>query len=180
MSASYEARGEVTLMKQKVVHIAMFSLLLLLVGCGNDPVDNSELEEEPMSFFYEDPESDVRILEANEWLIEKETATSVKLKSKNLVAIVSVIPTEKSTSEIKQELKAGAGKITVIGEGSNFISWNTDRKESIRTNIYIDQVGDQTLIITLMTPNDEYELNKEKMEAFRENVELYTKEGERQ
>jgi hypothetical protein len=167
----------------KRVSLLFILSIIALVGCGKDSdkktanqmsteLGQGEAKGDTTSF-YDDPERGIRVISADGWFIEKETETSVKFKSEKLVAIISVIPKGKTVAEIKQELVNGAGKIQINGEGPNLISWKSERKESISTNVYIEEKEDHNVIITIMTPSDQYENNLEKIEAFRWNIELY-------
>lgn len=159
-------------MLQKVVHIFIIISLVALVGCsksGEEATDERPVDD----VLYDNPEQGVRVLETEGWVIEKETATSVKFKNEKIVAIISVLPKEETVAEIKQQLVSAAGKITVTGEGPNLISWKSERNESIHTNVYIDEKQSRNVITTFLTPTNEYEKNTEKIEAFRWNVELY-------
>ncbi|QOY36858.2 hypothetical protein AWH56_004170 [Anaerobacillus isosaccharinicus] len=161
-------------MGQKAVHILLMMLLLVVVGCSKateEVTDASQLDTD--AYFYDNKERGIRIEAANEWFIEKETVNSVKLKSEKLVAIISVIPKGKTVSEIKRELMASAGDVTLKGEGLNFISWKSEREESILTNVWVEEKPERNVIVTIMTPYEIYENNKEKIEAFRESIKLY-------
>lgn len=165
---------EVTLMGQKAVHILLMMFLLVVVGCSKATEEVTEASQsETNVYFYDNPERGIRIEAANDWFIEKETANSVKFKSEKLVAIISVIPKGKTVSEIKKELMASAGDVTLNGEGLNFISWKSEREESILTNVWVEEKPERNVIVTIMTPYEIHEDNKEKIENFRESIKLY-------
>ena len=159
-------------MFHKAVHIFMLISLLALVGCGKAAESDAD-NESITGVLYDNPELGIRVLDTDGWVIEKETAKSVKFTNEKIVAIISVIPKGDTVGEIKQALISSAGEITVTGEGANFISWKSERNESIHTNIFIEEKQDRNVIITFLTPNDAYETNRETIEAFRWNVELY-------
>lgn len=158
-------------MFHKAVHIFILISFLALVGCGK--AAESETTNESDTVLYNNPELGIRVLDTGGWVIEKETASSVKFTNEKIVAIISVIPKGETVGEIKQAILSSAGNITVTGEGANFISWKSERNESIHTNLYIDEKQDRNVITTFLTPNDAYEDNREIIEAFRWNVELY-------
>lgn len=157
-------------MIQKAVHIFIIISLITLVGCGK--AVEGETDDQP-AVLYENPDQGVRVLEIDGWVIEKETATSVTFKNEKIVAIISVIPKGDTVAEIKQELLSAAGEVTVTEEGPSYISWQTERNESIHTDVYIDENQDRNVITTFLTPLDVYENNKAKIEVFRGNIELY-------
>lgn len=159
-------------MLKKAVHIFAILSLIALVGCGKSAEQGTN-EQSEAEVLYENPQQGVRVLATDGWVIEKETATSVKFKKEKIVAIISVIPKGETVAEIKQGLLTASGNVTVTGEGPNFISWKSERNESIHTNVYIDETEDRNVITTFLTPNEFFETNKEAIEAFRWNVEIY-------
>ncbi|WNF36630.1 hypothetical protein RJD24_19780 [Bacillaceae bacterium IKA-2] len=159
-------------MLQKAVHIFIIISLIALVGCNKATEEDTDDQPLP-AVLYENPDQGVRVLKTDGWVVEKETATSVQFKNENIVAIISVIPNEETGAEIKQELLSAAGEITVTGEGPNYISWKSERSESIQTNVYINQKQNRNVITTFLTPLSDYENNREEIEAFRWHVELY-------
>ncbi|UTW68631.1 hypothetical protein KHA80_13990 [Anaerobacillus sp. HL2] len=92
------------------------------------------------------------------------------MKNGNLVAIVTMIPKETTTDEIKTELKKGAGKVTIIEETENFLSWKSDRKESIRTEVFIEENEASKFVLTFLTPLGTYEEMKKDIEALKTNI----------
>ncbi|MFN7251886.1 MAG: hypothetical protein ACK4M9_13945 [Anaerobacillus sp.] len=161
-------------MSQKAVHIFLMISFLLLVGCGKAAegvTEDKRLGTD--SDFYDNPDQGIRIKAADGWVIEKVTAKGIKVKNEKLVAMISVIPKGKTVSEIKKELQKAAGNVTVTGEGLNFISWQSERQESIYTGVWIEEQSNRHVIVTIMTPNELYEENKAKIEAFRESIKLY-------
>jgi hypothetical protein len=162
------------MIQKAAVHIFLLTFLIVLVGCGR--ATDEEIESKKVSTeasFYDNPEQGIRIETIDGWSIEKETAKSVKFTSDKIIAIISVIPREKTVSEIKKELLAGAGDVTVIGEGLNFVSWKSERQESIRTQVWVEEKADRHVIVTMMTPHELYEENQEKIEMFRESLKIY-------
>ncbi|MCT8137741.1 hypothetical protein H1D32_08305 [Anaerobacillus sp. CMMVII] len=118
-------------MSQKAVHLFLIIIFLALVGCSKateEQVNTNDNEQDASNYFYENSEWGIYIETADGWQIEKETAKNVQFNSEKLVAIISVIPKAYRVSEIKKQLLAGAGEVTVIGEGLNFISWKTNRQ----------------------------------------------------
>lgn len=152
-----------------LIMIAMF----VMVGCSK--VSGGEIEEvaPDKEVLYENPEFGLRIVEIEGWELEKETANSVKFKKDKIVSIITVIPKGDTVAEIKQGFLSAAGSVTVTGEGPNFISWKSDRNESIHTNIFIEEKHDRNIITTFLTPYNDYESNREEIEAFRWNTETY-------
>lgn len=147
--------------------ILFFSVLsVILVGCGS----TEKQEANTNAYLFEDTQKNLKIVETQGWTIEKEATKSVKLKNGNLVAIVTMIPKETTTDEIKVELKKGAGKVTIIEESENFFSWKSDRKESIRTEVYIEENEESKFVITFLTPLNTYEDMKKDIEALKTNI----------
>ncbi len=162
-------------MFKKAVHIFIILSFIALIGCSSDDVTEAKKDNgtSSTSVLYENPDQGVRVYKTDGWVIEKETATSVKFKNEKMVAIISVVPKQETIAEMKQELLAAAGKVTVTDEGPNYISWKSDRKESIHTNVFLEETKDRHVITTILMPHNVYESNREKMEAFRWNIELY-------
>lgn len=159
-------------MFQRAVHIFIIISLIALVGC-NKAAEGETDDKAVGAVLYDNPDQGVRVLETKGWVIEKETATSAEFKNEKIIAIISVIPKGETVAEIKQQLVSAAGKITVTNEGPNIISWESERNESIHTDVYIEEKENQNVITTFLTPTNEYENNRAKIEEFHGNIELY-------
>ncbi len=162
-------------LRHRAVHILLILLLTALVGCSKATTEEvvDDILSKDGNNFYDNAELGISIEAEADWVIEKETSQTVKFTRDDLIALVSVIPKEKTVSEIKKELLAGAGEVTVVGEGLNFIAWKTERKESIRTQVWIEEKSDRQIVVTMMTPNDSYEGNRELMDDFRETIKIH-------
>ncbi|RXJ01773.1 hypothetical protein DS745_09865 [Anaerobacillus alkaliphilus] len=161
-------------MSHKVVHIFLIILLTALVGCSKateEVTDNNPNGDG--NNYYDNSELGISIEAETGWVLEKETSQTVKFTRDNIIGLISVIPKEKTVSEIKKELLSGAGEVTVVGEGLNFIAWKTELEESIRTQIWIEEKSDRQIIVTMMTPDEMFEGNRETIEDFREMIEIY-------
>lgn len=168
------------MLSRTIVGIALSIIFLSLVGCSKGSEDISQpIQGSNEGFFYYNQELGIQIAEAADWVLEKETSNSVKFTSEKSIGLLSVVSKEKSVAEIKKELLGGAGDVMVIGEGLNFIAWKSERQESIRTEVWVEEKGDRYVIITLMTPEKHYEEKKEKLETFRHNIKIETKERTR-
>ncbi|MBB5174652.1 hypothetical protein [Texcoconibacillus texcoconensis] len=157
-----------------------------LYGCSQDDVTKSEhAENETKSseqelatqeILYENTEWDIKVYETSDWMLDKEVtgeSFNVTFEKDLLKAIVTIIPNEKSFDEIKQELQVGAGNVSIEEEKEDFLAFKNERKETIRTDIYLKQEGDYTGIISFMTPESDWEINQEKIETFKGNIDLF-------
>lgn len=160
---------------KKILTIIVVLTVLAGSGCAKE-AKQIDTQHQHQAIVYENPEVGLRVYETLNWAIDKDTTrtqSNVMFANGNLKAIITMIPNSKSFEEIKQELKIGAGKVTVITETDDYLAFQSDRQESIRTDIYISEHGGHIAIITFMTPLNDYESNLGKMESFKSSVELY-------
>ncbi|WP_096200661.1 hypothetical protein [Bacillus sp. FJAT-45350] len=156
-------------MNKGFVLIGAAFTLLLSTGCAKDVVHSSyEVEEkkpvvqlvevETMSLYE-------KLNEMQGWSIEKEISAnpptiSIIHEKQNVKGVFSVIETDKAIISIQEELLRSAGNVIVIEQTKNHLAYQTDRKDSVRTDIFTEQVDGKTTIFTLITPLHEYEQNQ--------------------
>ncbi|KUO58990.1 MAG: hypothetical protein APF84_05915 [Gracilibacter sp. BRH_c7a] len=164
----------------KKLSIIMLAITLLAVnGCSQaEQPENMDKEQTDNTkiILYENTQVGLRVYETKNWVTNQEPTAepfSVTFSNEHSKAILSVISNEKSFEEIKRELKVGAGKVIVLEEIGDYLAFQSERLESIRTDIYIEQIGARIGIITFMTPLKDYELSQDSIEAFKKNIELF-------
>lgn len=144
--------------------------LLVIAGCS------TTLAEEPMKkIFYENEEIGLKIYETSDWRIDAGASSepfNATFKQGNIRAIVSVIPEQKTISEIKKELAANKELFKLIEESDTHVALEINEHNRVRSDIFTEQAGKDTLIVTFLTPLAEYENNKGRMEEFKNSIQL--------
>lgn len=154
-----------------VILLKLCIALTLLAISGCNLTEAGEVEK---AVFYENVEAGLKIYESSDWTLDSEVSIepfNATFKQGNVRAIVSIIPSVKTLDQIKQELHLDRDFVEVIEESDHRLSFQTNQKESIRSDIYAQQTDGETLILTFLTSIAEYEANQEKMEEFRNNIE---------
>lgn len=126
-------------------------------------------EEKPITITNQ--EMELTTLEVEGW--EKVTEVVVDqniyttFSSRNMKAVVTEVYSEKSFKEIQAELIQGAGDTQLILEANDHVAIRSNRKASIRTDIYyLGQTENRTYVIIFLTPLNEFENNKSIMLEF--------------
>lgn len=149
-------------------------LAILIAGCGNGGAPEAEEQKgnQPGESVLYENEQGLKITNSEGWTKKEETSDpfNIRFENEQSTAIISVISNEKSVEEIKDELISGAGEITILDEGDDFVSFQTDRKESIRSDVFVERSDEESRVIIFMTPAADYEKNKAKFDEFRENI----------
>ncbi|WP_209123999.1 hypothetical protein [Alkalihalobacillus sp. BA299] len=162
--------------KGKKMMICLLSGLMIVTGCSSDSTTKSEqTQAESEEILFENTDVGLKIYESSNWIIEQEVYVqnlNVTFQNDTLKAIVSVIPSEKTMEQIKKELQLGDGLITVLEEKDDYFSFHTNQKESIRSDLYIEQDQGKTLIVTFMSPLEDFESYLEEIEEFKGNIKL--------
>lgn len=130
-------------------------------------------------YIYSNQEVGITVFENNNWFKDKEfllETLNVTFRSDDTRAILSVFDIQKNKNDIFKEIKVGAGEVTLLDESESFLSFKTDRTESIRTNIYIKSDENYHYAITFMTLEDDYESNKGKIVTFMDNFKIKERE----
>lgn len=155
--------------------IFLFVFILILAGCSEKSpleveADGSEKQEN--TILYENVEHGLMIDEVQGWSYTKEVLQpfNVSFTNDQASVIVSILSNEKTVEEMKDEILLGAGDVTIIEEDEDALSYKTNRKESVRTNLYIERTENDTRLLIFMTPFNEYEKNKEKFDRFKSNI----------
>ena len=160
----------------------LISLVLALSGCGkgesasnSEPIIDPAVEEVTQRLLLlEDEDASVRVYETPGWQLEQEAETEqfqATFQHEKLKAIMTTVSNEMPLAEIKRDVKVGAGKVTIIEEKDDYLAFQSDRKESIRSDVFIEKGQADTLVMIFMTPVELYEGNKEHIEALRNNTE---------
>jgi hypothetical protein len=177
-------------MKERIKLTALLSYLIcslfLIAGCSTpNSSDNQEVAgpegdieeiEKEQVIMYEHTDRGIRVYETPNWEFGEQSEgeqINVTFHSEKGKAIITVLTSNKDLDEIKQELMIGVGKSNIIEETDNYFAFQSERKESIRTDVYIDQQGQRVNILTFMTPVDDYEENIEYIKEFKRHIEFY-------
>ncbi|MCP8615338.1 hypothetical protein [Salirhabdus salicampi] len=172
------------MMKSTLMISTLFIIMLTACG-GGEKSDQSLNEEQPPQ---QEPSGDqpeqlamyesdqLTVFETTGWEITDEKLASnrlnVMLNGDKVKAILTVVPNEKSFDEVKQELKTGAGDVEIIQEEDNYLSFQSKRNESIKTEVYLREEHNNVYVFTFMVPVTEYEANKEKIEKLLNNISI--------
>jgi hypothetical protein len=161
--------------------VLFLSTLLLLGACGNESSQsNLEKNSEPnqkeeTKYLYES--QSFKVIELPGWTESKDESTddkaNVMFQNGKLKAVVTVVSNEKSLEQIKNELKTALGSAEEIEDSDHYMSFKSNRKESIRTDIYLNRSDEQTGILIFMTPLQNFETSKAKIEEFKNNVQYF-------
>ncbi|MDE5415720.1 hypothetical protein [Alkalihalobacterium chitinilyticum] len=168
------------MLKIKKIMVCLLAGAMLAAGCSSvssTPADEAQVESK--TIFYENMDAGLKIYESNQWTLEQEVFTrnlNATFQYETVKAIVSVLPSEKSMDQIKQELQLGDGLITILEESDHFFSFHTNQKEGIRSDLFLDHDQGKTLIVTFMSPMDDFERYQEDMNQFKKNIKLTEQE----
>ena len=148
-------------------------LVVLLAGCGDGDSPKAQEKtdgQQQQSALYKSDQLEITNGEGWTKKEEIEEPFNIRFENDNATVIISEISNKKSVDEIKDELIQSAGEVTILNEGEDFVSFQTNRKESIRSDVAIERTNSESRVIIFMTPTAEYENNKEKFDTFKENI----------
>jgi len=155
--------------------VSLITVILLLSACGTNKVSEekqgSQNEKEAL---YKSDYFTVFSIEG--WSLEKESTNrtlNVIFSKDQTKAIITSLSVKKSNEEIKTDLINGAGNVEIIENKDDYVSFKTKLKTSIRTDIYIKESNNQTIVVTFMTPDLNYENAKKDEEKFLNKVEVH-------
>ncbi|WP_088105483.1 hypothetical protein [Halalkalibacter urbisdiaboli] len=157
------------------VFLLCIAVLIAVGGCSSQNSVIKASEKEKVVFF-ENEEAGLTIYESSNWVLDSVVSNepfNATFKRDDVRAIVSIIPGERSLEQIKQELKLNRDFVKVLDESEDYLSFQMRENESIRSDIYREQAGEETLIVTFLTPLETYEQNSAKAEEFRKNIEIH-------
>ncbi|MFZ3579840.1 hypothetical protein [Virgibacillus sp. DJP39] len=167
-------------MKNRTSVILLFFMILFVLGAcqngGNEGAqpnekNNTEQKQEEQNYLYES--ETVRVIETPGWQQQDNSSKNkenIMFQNGNVKAILTSISNEKSLDDIKSELKASFGNSEAIEEAERYLSLKSNRKESIRTDIYLNSGEEQVGILIFMTPLEDYEINQAMIEKFKQSV----------
>ena len=154
------------------IRLVMFMTLLLIISA----CESTQAEHIEKVVMYENEKAGIQILESSNWMLDSEVSTepfNVTFKQDEIRAIVSIIPNIKSLEEIKKELDLTSDYVQIIEETPERLSFRMEQTEHTRSDIYVQQTGEETLVLAFFTPDHDYLANYEKIEEFRKNITLY-------
>ncbi|MEN2768164.1 hypothetical protein [Ornithinibacillus xuwenensis] len=152
---------------------------LLLAACGTEESSNTTTNEkentqdEKATFLFDSKEKGIKVEDASGWTLIEEQDSNVVFENGTLKAIITVISEDNDFATLKQDLKTSAGDITVLEESDTQLSFQTNRKESIRSDISLYKEGTKTQIITFMTKVENYKSNQSLIEEFSKKIKFY-------
>lgn len=98
---------------------------------------------------YSNIDTGLVVYQTDGWTLEKETETdkglNITFGNEKVKGILTIISTDKSFDDIKNELKIGAGKVEIIDESDEYLAFKSLRKESMRTDIYINRLEEECI-----------------------------------
>lgn len=148
-------------MKSKRFFFSIFILsVALMTACSSEQAATIE-ENAPTNTASESTPSDTKqviysnidtglvVYQTDGWTLEKETETdkglNITFGNEKVKGILTIISTDKSFDDIKNELKIGAGKVEIIDESDEYLAFKSLRKESMRTDIYINRLEEECI-----------------------------------
>lgn len=167
-------------LRRQLSAIILVISILLLSACGTESSQASlekgnQTNDDNSEFLYQG--KNIQVTETPGWIENTNSSYSdegnVVFENGKVKAIITVVSNEKSLEEIKSELKKSFANAEVIQESSDYVSLKTNRKESIRSDVYFNRGEDQTGIIIFMTPIKTHEKNKTIIEKFKNNVQYF-------
>ncbi|MDR5658854.1 hypothetical protein RH915_05070 [Serpentinicella sp. ANB-PHB4] len=164
------------MVKNKVFLLTLILILLIASGCSKKHVDTENQNIQEKAVLYENIDLGFRVFESSQWNVGEESTNgsfNVTFENNKLKAIVTILTSEKSVDEIKNDLKTGTRKANIIQDTKDSLIFESERKESIRTEIYIKDNRANKGIITFMTPVKDYENNKDAIDEFRRNLQFF-------
>ncbi|MFC4410909.1 hypothetical protein ACFOZY_10820 [Chungangia koreensis] len=155
--------------------IILVILAILAAGCGKEEAPQADEQKGSQSeetVLYVNPEQGIEITNGEGWTKKEEISEpfNVRFENEKATVIITMISNKKSVDEIKDELISGAGEVTILEEEDHSVSFQTKRKESIRSDVFIERSDEESRVIIFMTPAGEYENNKAKFDEFKENI----------
>ena len=160
-------------MSRKILIIFITVILIAASGCSTKEKE-IDIPNKP-GILYDNNDAGLRVYQTPDWYLEREVVIeqlNVTFSDGKAKAIITVISSEKSIDEIKQELILGAGEVTVIEESDGYVAFESESTESIRTDVYISQTESSTGIVAFMAPSEDYEEVQESIGAFKDNIEF--------
>lgn len=169
-------------MNKRIFFVLILVVNLLLSACGNNDSQTAQQEVteiQDKKIIYTNDKWGITVFEAEGWVQSTSNYDQTFSDSLNLIyqnetlkAIITIVSNNKSLEDIKKEIMISLGNVDVLEDSNTFLTLKTNRKESIRIDIYFNRNELHTGIITFMVPLDKYEANKNKISDFRDNVEF--------
>ncbi len=155
-------------------------IILLFTGCSsksNEQMINedthkksNETLQEAEKMLYENDHTGIRIGDVEGFILKQEGDKTVTFTNETVTAIISVLETGRTKEEIKDELLKGIGNVTFIEETDKYIAWKSDRNESIRTDVYLKENKQYSVLVVFMTPMKDYQQNSNKIKTFLDRI----------
>lgn len=172
-------------MGNKYIMVLLLLFAFILTGCGtqsetNDSngtnnentSQNQSQGKEQVEYLYENEEVGLKVAQTTGWNLktEKTEPFNIVFENGQAQSIISVIESDKSFEDLKSEFLAGAGKVSVVANEENYLSYQSNRKESMETNIYLDKKGNETIIISFVYPTNKSETLADAKSNLRSNI----------
>lgn len=162
----------------------MLMTVVIMIGCSDDEVregqeekdvDISLSEKEQVNSetaMYENETFGVAVYEQEGWSLSKEEndPTNVVFEHEDVTSILTLLTTKKSVQDLKDELLSGANNVTVVEDEEQFLAYETDRQESVRSDVYFSISNGNTIVLTFVTAADEYGEVEDVILGFHEQV----------
>ncbi|MCD8500736.1 MAG: hypothetical protein LRY71_02450 [Bacillaceae bacterium] len=131
---------------------------------------SNETLQEAEKMLYENDHTGIRIGDVEGFILKQEGDKTVTFTNETVTAIISVLETGRTKEEIKDELLKGIGNVTFIEETDKYIAWKSDRNESIRTDVYLKENKQYSVLVVFMTPMKDYQQNSNKIKTFLDRI----------
>ncbi|SDJ85054.1 hypothetical protein [Sediminibacillus albus] len=159
-----------------LLRLLLIGIVLLLSACGQAESKQQAAgqNDEPEALF-KNSEYGILVPDSAGWELEEESMKDnlhTTFKNGDIKAIITSFDTKKTFEQLKTELKASSGKVEIIKDEKDKLSFESSLKSSIRTDIIFKKKADYTYIFTFMTPVSKYELAEQEITQFIDNVKL--------
>ncbi|MPW24898.1 hypothetical protein GC105_03720 [Alkalibaculum sp. M08DMB] len=163
--------------------LLFFMFLFVLGACQNngnegthlDKEKSTEQKQEENNYLYESEA--VKVTKTLGWQQQDSSSKYVEeniiFQNGNVKAVLTFVSKEKSLDEIKSELKSSFRNSEKIDETEKYLSLISNRKESIRIDIYLHRGEEQTGILIFMAPFEDYKTNQTSIEELKKNIQYF-------
>ncbi|WP_411953885.1 hypothetical protein ACKXGF_11650 [Alkalibacillus sp. S2W] len=168
--------------QQKFLVFIVF-IIILLSGCSDD--DNSAQSEESVGgdkseeqtstseellYDHKDTGVSVGYEEGWEMIEESKDPVNVTFQHDHILSVLTVLDDKQKVQSLKDELLQGANKASVVDESDRFIAYETNREESMRTEVYFMNDKEKTVMLSFVTAKDRYDKVEDDIASFRSKL----------
>ncbi|MDQ0159645.1 hypothetical protein [Alkalibacillus salilacus] len=169
--------------RRQVFLVFIVFIIVLLTGCSNN--ENSAQSQESVGddksgeqastsdellYDHEDMGLSVGYEKGWEMIEESKDPVNVTFQHDHILSVLTVLSGNKEVQTLKDELLQGANKASVVDESDRFIAYETDREESMRTEVYFMDDKEKTVMLSFVTAKDKYESVEKDITSFRSQL----------